>query len=93
MIVELFSQSEIDEPRLVSAFARIRALDNETAQMAQAMVVEIAKTLEPETRLRLAGMLQRPMLRFGHLMVPPELIGPPPGGAVRPHRPPEPPQP
>ena len=66
-VVALMTQPTIDRPALQEAFAQVRALDDETAQIAQSMVLEIAEALSPEARIRLAGLLRRPMLRFQHL--------------------------
>ena len=62
-VVALLPQEVIDESALEAAFAAVRERDNETARIAQAMLLEMARTLGPEARLRLAAMLQRPMMR------------------------------
>lgn len=62
-LAELLRERDLDEAAISNAFAELRTLDNQAAEDAQEMLLEMALALEPESRHRLARWMQTPLRR------------------------------
>ena len=62
-LARLLAAGTWDEDAIQKAFARLRALDSEQQQLAQGMMLDILRNLDPQTRRQVIRVASHPRLR------------------------------